>query len=141
MNAARVEELASETETALGNVTNSTVMTKWKWPFVSDWECNSLISTVIVLLNMCQNVANASLFVGIMIKKIILLWNNGFSFNFMILRMLLAGHSSYSDRTADHISGTMLEGSGIKCFEKYNEYIWSGSKTPNSKNRGQQPCA
>jgi hypothetical protein len=31
-----------EAEAALRNITNSTVMRKWKWLFVSDWECNNL---------------------------------------------------------------------------------------------------
>jgi hypothetical protein len=32
-----------EGEVVLRNITISTVMRKWKWLFVSDWESNSLI--------------------------------------------------------------------------------------------------
>jgi hypothetical protein len=49
-------------------------MRKSKWLFVSDWECNSLTSSDSIFKH-CQNLANASFFLWIMIKKIILLGN------------------------------------------------------------------
>jgi len=44
-NATREEELLEKPKQHLGISPNSTVMRKWKWLFVSDWECNSLTSS------------------------------------------------------------------------------------------------
>jgi hypothetical protein len=67
--------------------------------------------------------ANASFFLWIMIKKIILLGNKWTTFNdtgaSLLVFMTLERYWTYLTlRTADHISGTVLEGSEwFRCFQ------------------------
>jgi hypothetical protein len=50
------------------DTTNSTIMKKWKWPFMNGCQCKCLICTVTKFLNSSQNWTYASMCLGIMLK-------------------------------------------------------------------------
>jgi len=52
--------------------TDSTIMKKWKWLFMSGCTCKSLFSVVSEFFNSCQDGTGASVWSGIMLKIIIL---------------------------------------------------------------------
>jgi hypothetical protein len=54
---------------AIGGVADSTEVRKWKCLFVNDSECNRLINAATECFSPCQNVTNASLCLGIVLKS------------------------------------------------------------------------
>jgi hypothetical protein len=44
-------------------------MTEWKWLIMNGCECSSLISGALEFLNLCQDVTDASVCLGIVLKN------------------------------------------------------------------------
>jgi hypothetical protein len=66
--------------TSIWEVSNSTIMGKWKWLFMNGYECMSPIFTVTEFLNPCANGTDSSVCLWIVVKIVVFHWDDWATF-------------------------------------------------------------